>query len=171
MSDFGPHNAIWDDGEWVSWTEITSHLERLELEAQYPNANIDLIPLFNDMLELAQCYHLQTGKHLSIYGDIGELFGAIHFGIKLHKDRAKGSDGRIGDDFIEIKTITPFSKSQTKTLRMDRHFSKVLLVLIDEDFEVFGRLMDRKQIAKKGQTRVYLEWSSVKDIPGTTIRV
>ncbi len=52
--------------------------------------------------------HLQTGLHLQVYGDIGELFAAITHGVKLHKNYAQGSDSRLGNDFIEVKTITPF---------------------------------------------------------------
>jgi len=22
----GPHNAVWDDGEWISWDEINEHI-------------------------------------------------------------------------------------------------------------------------------------------------
>ena len=35
-------NAIYDDGEWITWTEINSHLERLEFEARYPHLNVEL---------------------------------------------------------------------------------------------------------------------------------
>lgn len=27
----GPDNSIWDDGEWISWAEINSHLAAQEL--------------------------------------------------------------------------------------------------------------------------------------------
>lgn len=33
-----------------------------------------------------------------MYGDIGELFGAITYGIKLNKSYVQGSDGRLGND-------------------------------------------------------------------------
>ncbi|WP_259665659.1 hypothetical protein [Rhizobium binae] len=49
--------------------------------AKYPNADTSFIPYFEELLSLAESYHLQTGRHLNVYGDIGELFGAIIFGI------------------------------------------------------------------------------------------
>ncbi len=73
----GPENAIWDDGEWISWAGVNSHLQRIELEQKYPNADVELVPYFEELLSLAHRYHLQTGSHLAVYGDIGELFAGI----------------------------------------------------------------------------------------------
>ncbi|MDK4732071.1 hypothetical protein [Rhizobium sp. CNPSo 3490] len=73
-----------------------------------PNTNSDtsLIPYFEELLSLAESCHLQTRRHLNVYGDIGELFGAITYGLKLYKANAQGADGRNGNDPVEIKTIT-----------------------------------------------------------------
>lgn len=75
-------NAIYDDGEWITWDEINSHLERLEFQARFPNLNVDLVPIFQGLLTVAQDYHALTGSHLQVYGDLGELYGAITHGIK-----------------------------------------------------------------------------------------
>ena len=32
------------NGEWITWTEINSHLARLEFEARFPNLDVDLRP-------------------------------------------------------------------------------------------------------------------------------
>ena len=159
----GPDNAIWDDGEWISWRSINSHLERLELQARYPEADVDLIPVFEDLLLVAQQFHITTGKYLNIYGDIGELFGAIHFGITLHRNYAKGSDGRLGDDFVEIKTITPFKGNLSATVRLDRHFSKLLVVKVDEWHEVSGRLVDRAKLPK-AKKFLRIDWDDLADL-------
>ncbi|WP_299928721.1 hypothetical protein [uncultured Pelagimonas sp.] len=158
--ELGPDNAIWDDGEWISWQSIDSHLERLELKARYPNADVDLIPVFEELLSVAQHFHISTGKHLSIYGDIGELFGAIHFGIQLHPNYAQGSDGRLGKDFVEVKTITPFKSNNSVQVRLDRHFSKLLVVKVDEYHEVSGLLVDRKKLPK-AKKYLKLDWDEL----------
>lgn len=160
--NLGPHNAIWDDGEWTSWHSINSELERRELQARFPNADVSLIPIFEELLFLAEQYHQATGKHLQVYGDIGELFGAITYGIKLHENYAQGSDGRLGDDFVEIKTITPFKRSQSVTVRLDRHFSKLLVVRIDHDFGVAGVLLDRRQLPKGGGKLLRIDWDQIR---------
>jgi hypothetical protein len=163
QENLGPHNAIWDDGEWISWDSINSHLERAELRARWPNAeDLSQIATFRELLDLAFDYHIRqirTGRHLQVYGDIGELFGAIACGIRLHRNYAKGSDGRLGNDFVEIKTIAPFSKSLSVTAKMDRHFSKLLVVRIDEDFEVSARLVPRKRLPGGGSF-VTLDWET-----------
>ncbi|WP_217353466.1 DUF6998 domain-containing protein [Ruegeria arenilitoris] len=160
----GQHNAIWEDGEWISWRSINSHLERLELQARYPNADVDLVPVFEELLRVAQHYHITTGKHLNIYGDIGELYGAIMYGIKLHKDYAKGSDGRLGNDFVEVKTITPFKNTQSVTVRLDRHFSQLLVVKIDECFEVSGLLVERSKLPKVGGKALRIDWDDLVQV-------
>lgn len=139
----GPENAIWDDGEWVSWAEINQQIQYKEWRVKYPNADFSLIPIFERLLDTAEDYYRATGKHLQIYGDIGELFGAITHGIRLHKNYAEGSDGRLGNDFIEVKTITPFKKRDEVTVKLTGNFSKLLVVKINEDFEIASRLIER----------------------------
>lgn len=151
-------NAIYDDGEWITWTEINSHLARQELQARYPKADIELIPIFESLLATAQEYHLLTGRHLQVYGDIGELYGAITYGIALHRNYAQGSDGKLGNDFVEVKTITPFKSNDIVCLNLKRNFSKVLVVKIGQDFEVSGKLVDRKALPKVKGDKLMLSW-------------
>ena len=151
-------NAIYDDGEWITWTEINSHLERLEFQARYPTIEVELVPIFQDLLSAAERYHDLTGSHLQVYGDLGELYGAITHGIKLHRNYAQGSDGKIGNDFVEVKTITPFKSTNSITLNLRRNFSKVLIVKIDCDFRVQGKLIDRKALPKIKGDKLRLDW-------------
>ncbi|MBV1866953.1 MAG: hypothetical protein KUG69_03460 [Marinosulfonomonas sp.] len=167
------------DGDWLSWDDFGddddqdsdhSHLAKLEREAelrwQYPNADISLIPFFQNLLGLAEDYYDQTKKHLHVYGDIGELFGAIRYGIKLHRNYAQGSDGRLGDDFVEIKTITPFKKHDKVEVRLDRHFSKILVVKIDNKFRVSGRLVDRKVLGNANGKKRSIRWDELAEMHG-----
>lgn len=163
QGSLGPDNAIWDDGEWIGHAEIGSHLAELELRARYPKADLTLIPYFKQLLSLAEDYHFETGRHLQVYGDIGELFGAIHYGIQLHRNYAKGSDGRLGDDFVEIKTITPFKQTDTVIVRLDRNFSKLLIVKIDDAFQVFGRMIDRRDLPTAKGKRLTVTWDGLAD--------
>lgn len=152
-------NAIYDDGEWITWTEINSHLDRLEFEALFPNLDVDLVPIFQDLLAVAQDYHELTGSHLQVYGDLGELYGAITHGLKLHRNYAQGSDGKIGNDFVEVKTITPFKSNDVVVLNLKRNFSKVLIVKIDAEFEVQDKLIDRKALPKVKGDKLRLSWA------------
>lgn len=175
MKALGPDNAFWIDGEWLDWDCIIdpdevsySRLAELEREAhlrlKYPNADLTLIPYFQDLLTLAESYFVDTGQHLSVYGDIGELFGAIMYGIKLHKNNAEGSDGRLGNDFIEIKTISPANNKEQTSVRLDRHFNKLLVVKISNDFEVSGRLVERANLPRRKGKILRLSWANMSKI-------
>lgn len=162
-------NAIYDDGEWITWNEINSHLQRLEFKARFPNLDVDLVPIFQSLLAVAQDYHELTGSHLQVYGDLGELYGAITHGIKLHRNYAQGSDGRLGNDLVEVKTITPFKSNDVVVLNLRRNFSKVLIVKIDAEFEVKGRLIDRKALPKGKGDKLRLDWADFEKRDSLTL--
>lgn len=157
--------AFWDDGEWISWEEINQQIEYKEWRAKYPNADLTLVPIFESLLSTALMYHAHTGNHLHVYGDIGELYGAITHGMRLNRTYAQGSDGRLGNDLIEIKTISPMKQTDTVEVNMARNFSKLLIVRINREFDISGKLIDRKALPKaKGKVRV--SWS---EVPGQSI--
>lgn len=162
MAALGPDNAFWDDGEWVSWDEIEEQIELKEWRARYPNADLSIVSVFQNLVETAREYHELTGRHLQVYGDIGELYGVITHGLKLHRNYAQGSDGRIGNDLVEVKTITPFKTNGVVSLNMKRNFSKVLIVRINADFEVAGRLVDRRSLPRVKGDRLLLDWEHLQ---------
>ena len=155
----GPNNAIWDDGEWIIWDEINEQIAYKEWGARYPNADLSVVGVFESLIDTAQHYHGLTGRHLQVYGDIGELYGVITHGMKLHRNYAQGSDGRLGDHLVEVKTITPFKSNDIVVLNLKRNFSKVLIVKINEDFEVRGKLIDRKDLPKIKGDKLRLDWN------------
>jgi hypothetical protein len=110
---------------------------------------------------LAESYHCETGLHLNAYGDIGELFGAITYGIKLNKTYAQGADGRLGNDHVEIKTITPFKNKDVVIVDKSGHFNKLLVVKINGDFQVSGRMIDRKDLPKGSAQKFRVNWTNL----------
>lgn len=156
MNDY----AMWDDGEWVSWDEINQQIQYKEWRAKYPNADLSVVPIFEDLLLAAESYFRASGRHLQVYGDLGELYGAITHGIKLHRNYAKGSDGRLGSDFVEIKTITPFKSNDIVEVNLDRHFNKLLIVWINADFEIRSKLVDRSALPRS-PSKLRLSWGQL----------
>ncbi|WP_239024855.1 hypothetical protein [Sphingomonas corticis] len=120
------------------------------------------------LIETAREYHELTGRHLQVYGDIGELFGVITHGLKLHRNYAQGSDGRIGNDLVEVKTITPFKANAEVVLNLRRNFSKVLIVRINADFEVAGRMVDRASLPRVRGDRLVLAWDQLDSRSSST---
>jgi hypothetical protein len=153
--------SIWDDGEWVSWASINEQIQYKEWRAKYPNADISLVPIFEDLISTAEDYYNLTGNHLKIYGDIGEIYGAITHGIKLHKNYAQGSDGRLGNDFIEVKTITPFKVSNSIEIKISGNFNKLFIVRINQDFELSGHLINRADLPVQKGKILRLKWRDV----------
>ncbi|MFZ2099603.1 MAG: hypothetical protein WAU86_03465 [Oricola sp.] len=152
------NDSIWNDGEWVSWDDINQKIQYHEWRVRYPNADISLVPIFEQLISAAEHYYSITGSHLQVYGDIGELYGAITYGIKLHKNYAQGSDGRLGNDFIEVKTITPFNKKNRISVSLSGNFSKLFVVKINADFEISGRLINRADLPKSEGKNLVLRW-------------
>lgn len=126
-TELGPDNAFWG-GEWISWDEIDEQIQHKEWRPRFPNADLSIVSVFEDLISTAEHYHSLTGRHLQVYGDIGELYACIPHGLKLHRNYVQGSDGRIGNDLVEVKTITPFKSNDRVTLNLARNFGKVLIV-------------------------------------------
>jgi hypothetical protein len=158
----GPSDAIWDDGEWISWDWINGQIQENEFHEKYPDADLELVEIFEELVYNAARYKNITGHYLQIFGELGELFAEISFGIKRHKPRTQGSDGRLGNDFIEIKTITPEKKSEKVTVKRQGNFNKLLVVKITEDFEFEARMLNRKEMSKGSSKIATVSWSSMK---------
>jgi hypothetical protein len=100
-------DGIWDDGEWISWDWINSQIQQQELRAHYPHANPCVLAIFQNLVGSAMAYKATTGSYLQIWGELGELYAQIKYGLKRHRAHACGSDGKIGNDYVEVKTISP----------------------------------------------------------------
>jgi len=148
-------DGIWDDGEWISWDWINTQLEDQELRKAFPSASPDVVRIFQDLVSLAQHYKAATGRYLQIWGELGELYAEICYGLVRHKPGAQGSDGRIGNDLIEVKTLSPEKQTNTVHVKLtDRNFNKLLVVRITEDFEFSAQMTDRARLRKgSGKTR------------------
>ena len=162
----GPADGIWDDGEWISWEWINEQIYEQQLRAQYPQANPEAVRIFGDLVAVAAEYKHITGRYLPVFGELGELFAEITFGIKRHKPRTQGSDGRLGNDFIEIKTITPEKRKEKVSVKRTGHFNKLLVVKINDKFEFEARMLDRKHMGKGNGKRAVVAWSSMKPTHG-----
>ncbi|MFP1680288.1 hypothetical protein ACLD02_16440 [Alloalcanivorax sp. C16-2] len=159
----GPADGIWDDGEWISWDWINGQLADQEMQAEYPEASLDVIRVFEDLVEAAREYRDVTGRYLQIWGELGELYGEIKYGIERHAPGTKGSDGRLGNDWVEIKTISPEKGNRTVQVKRAGNFNKLLVVKITQDFEFESKLIDRKTLGKGKGKQAKVTWNSVEE--------
>lgn len=151
-------DGIYDDGEWISWDWINGHIADQELRGEFPNANLQVVKIFQDLVALAEAYKFETGRYLQIWGELGELYAEIKFGVVRHRPGTQGSDGRMGNDWVEVKTISPEKLSEAIHVKRAGNFNKLLVVKISEDFEFDARLIDRKLLRKGSGKHAKLKW-------------
>ena len=156
-----PSDGIWDDGEWISWDWINGQLHEQELRAEYPTASSELIDLFERFVEVAADHKSLTGNYLQVWGELGEIYAEIKFGIKRHKPKTQGSDGRLGNDFVEVKTISPEKSDPKVQVKRAGNFNKLLVVKISESFEFEARMIDRKKLGKSTGPLAAVAWESM----------
>ena len=71
------------------------------LDSEAFEVNPELVAIFMTLVESAKSFYLHTNRYLQIWGELGELYAEIEYGIRRHKPCTKGSDGKLGNDFIE----------------------------------------------------------------------
>jgi len=117
--------------------------------------------IFESVVENAKSYHALTGRYLQIWGELGEFFAEVKYGIKRNKPHTKGSDGRLGNDFVEVKTISPEKSDGQVQVKRAGNFNKLLVIRISESFEFEGRFIERKRLSKGEGMYARASWSAL----------
>ena len=138
-------DGIWDDGEWISWDYINQFVEP-DIAEHRPDP--ELLQMFESLLHTASAYKDHTGRYLDIFGELGEFYAEVHLGLRRHKPNAAGSDGRLGDDFIEVKTISPLKQDDQVRVKRQGNFNKLYVVRFSENFFCEARMIDRRSLKK-----------------------
>jgi hypothetical protein len=100
--------------------------------------------LLAEAKKLAQEYRSLTGKPLGITGEVAEYEAARLLGVTLTPARTAGYDAvREGDGRtyqIKGRCMLPGCKPGQRlgSIRVEKDFDAVLLVLLDENFDAFG---------------------------------
>ena len=121
----------------------------------------EILEVFGEMVEAAAKYKKLTGRHLPILGELGELFAEIMFGIKRHNPMTQGSDGKLGNEFVEVKTITPDKRGDGVRLKRAGNFGKLVVVKISDDFQFAARMVDRHILGKGSGKWATLSWDAM----------
>lgn len=136
-------------------------VDEKELSALHPQVDTELVMIFEGLVENAMSYYELTGRYLQIWGELGELYAEVKYGIKRHKPHTRGSDGKLGNDFVEIKTISPEKDGGQVQVKRAGNFNKLLVIRISESFEFEGRFIERKQLSKGDGTYARVSWSAL----------
>ena len=151
------------DREWVdSQLENASEDKSILRETDTPFKSRDGFPIsileqteiFCDLVDCAIRHFENTGRYLQIWGELGEIYAEINFGLRRHGTHEAGSDGTICGKLVEIKTISPEKSSDRVLVKSQGNFEQLLIVRIDRDFQFQGKLFDRSEL--KGTSGKYL---------------
>jgi len=82
-----------------------------------------------------------------LWGELGEIYAEIKFGLRRHATHAPGSDGTIDGKRVELKTISPEKTSDHVLVKRQGDFEQFLIVRIDQDFQFQGKLIDRSDLS------------------------
>jgi hypothetical protein len=156
-----PSDGIWDDGEWISWDWISQQIYAQERQAEFPTASREILDIFEHLIEVAVEYKEVTGRYLPLWGELGELYAEIKFGIKRHRPMAQGSDGKLGNDFVEVKTISPEKRGEKVHVKRAGNFSKLVVVKITENFDFEAKMIDRSELQKGNGKHAFVSWGTM----------
>ncbi len=133
-------------------------LDETEFSSEQSEPDPELATIFENLVENTAEYHALTGRYLQIWGELGELYAEIEYGIKRHKPHATELDGKLGNDFIEIKTISPEKGDEQVQVKSAGNFNKLLVVKISEDFTFEGHFIGRKRLSKGNGAYARVSW-------------
>ncbi|MEA0618341.1 DUF6998 domain-containing protein [Xanthomonas campestris] len=153
-------DGIWDDGEWISWEWINAQLadepeeDVDEVEAVvpftsregFPRSVLEQTEIFNDLTHCAERHFENTGRYLQIWGELGEIYAEIRFGLRRYGSRHAGSDGMIAGKRVEVKTISPEKTSDRVRVKSQGDFEQLLIVRITRDFRFQAKLFERDEL-------------------------
>lgn len=150
--------GVWDDGEWISWDYINAHIEDVELLAEYPGASLEAIHAFEDLIDALRRYHEATDRFVEIWGELGELYAELKFGIQRHPAYRAGSDGVLDGELVEIKTLSPGKLNDRVEVKSSGDFTKLIIVKISEDLEFDAKIVDRSSLRGKRSRTLKTRW-------------
>ena len=168
-------DAVWDDGEWISWAWINEnmadpedqgwvHPSELGIDVMMPPTTnpttLSMYEMFDELVQSARRYFELTGRHLPIYGELGEIYAELKHGLIRFKENTSGADGKIGDDYVEVKTISPHKLINQVQVKKVGNFNKLLIVKISSDMKFNSVLIDRKKLKSFGADRYKAKWPS-----------
>lgn len=165
--------AIWDDGEWISWAWIYEQIaleKRQQIHVEYPeDPPQPEAPSLRRLVSEAVAHDdSNPGTPSRLWGLIGELYVAERFGVLLSRDEVQGHDGRLGDELVEIKTITPHKVRSFARVKRKGNFSVLAVVRVDEQLRFDARLIRRDRFLSEGKgTYATLSWSRACELAKT----
>lgn len=113
----------------------------------FPFSVLRQAEILEDLVDCAERHFHNTGRYLQLWGELGEIYAEVKFGLCRHGTHRAGSDGTIDGRLVEVKTISPEKSSDQVVVKSQGDFEQLLLVRIDENFGFAGKLFERDQLS------------------------
>lgn len=113
----------------------------------FPFSVLEQAEILQDLVNCAQRHFNNTGRYLQVWGELGEIYAEVKFGLCRHGTHHAGSDGTIDGKLVEVKTISPEKASDEVIVKSQGDFEQLLVVRIDENFGFTGKLFERKGLS------------------------
>lgn len=155
-SGVAPWQWEYIDREWLdSQLEDTLEEDAYSVDSSEPFQSRDGCPysvleqtqIFQDLVDCAARHFENTGRYLQLWGELGEIYAEIKFGLRRHGTHRPGSDGTIAGKLVEVKTISPEKTSDRVLVKSQGDFEQLLIVRIDRDFQFQGKLFERSELS------------------------
>jgi hypothetical protein len=156
---YAPWEEAYLSKEWIDSElkdQLPSDASSLEATEQFrsregfPYSVQEQIEIFEDLVDCAERHFRNTGRYLQVWGELGEIYAEIKFGLCRHRTHQAGSDGTIAGNLVEVKTISPEKGNDHVLVKRQGNFEQLLIVRIDEDFQFAGKLVDRSRLIDGG---------------------
>ncbi|MCZ2113714.1 MAG: hypothetical protein LC131_07750 [Anaerolineae bacterium] len=112
----------------------------------FPFSVLEQAQIFHDLVDCAARHFENTGRYLQVWGELGEIYAEIKFGLRRHGSHTAGSDGTIAGKLVEVKTISPEKSNDRVLIKSQGNFEQLLIVRIDQDFQFKGKLFHRSEL-------------------------
>lgn len=116
----------------------------------FPFSVVDQAQIFLDLVDCAARHFKNTGRYLQVWGELGEIYAEIKFGLRRHGTHTAGSDGTIAGKLVEVKTISPEKSCDRVLVKSQGDFEQLLVVRICRDFKFQAKLFDRGELKRVG---------------------
>lgn len=145
----------WIDAELEDQAADTSRSlnprEQLRSRDGFPHSMSEQAEILEAMVDCAERHFRNTGRYLQVWGELGEIYAEIKFGLCRHSTHHPGSDGSIAGKLVEVKTVSPEKGNDHVLVKRQGDFEQLLIVRIDKDFRFTGKLIDRSTLVSGGR--------------------
>jgi hypothetical protein len=143
-------NRDWVDSQFEEAPADDAHSvessEPFQSRDGFPYSILEQTEIFHDLVDCAARHFENTGRYLQVWGELGEIYAEIKFGLRRHGTHMAGSDGTIAGKLVEVKTISPEKASDRVLVKNQGNFEQLLIIRIDRDFQFRGKLFNRSEL-------------------------